>query len=150
MCCGFKITVFWDVTPAIVDSCQRSSEMLCVSTEVHGHTSECPDKLNSKSSCKTICAFFSGEMLLIRCSIFIGSAILNCDPGVAAESQIRSQASTCEICVGHSDSKTRFLSGYFCFPLSLSFRQCSLLIYSFIYSFIRHRCYIIPAVGSVG
>jgi hypothetical protein len=40
-----------------------------------------------------------------------------------------SQVSTYEICVGQSGTRSVFFPQYFGFPLSLSFHQCSIMIY---------------------
>jgi len=46
-----------------------------------------------------------------------------CRP-VTSGARIWSHVSSCEICGGQKRHRDRFVSQYFCFPLSVSFRQC--------------------------
>jgi len=46
------------------------------------------------------------------------------------EAWVRSQQDTCGIHGGQNSTVTIFLSGYFGFPFSASFRQCSILMFS--------------------
>lgn len=56
---------------------------------------------------------------------------------LSAEDRVRSQASLCEISGGHGSTRTSVsFSEYSGFPLSVTFHQCSVLIYGLIDSFI--------------
>jgi hypothetical protein len=51
------------------------------------------------------------------------------ESAVTAETQIRSQVSLRGIFGGQSGTGTGFFPKYLCFPLSVSFHQCSILIH---------------------
>jgi len=55
----------------------------------------------------------------------------DCRQHLTAEAEVRPQTSPYTICVGQSAvGHDRFLSGYFGFPMSLSFQHCSMIIHS--------------------
>ena len=74
------------------------------------------------------CVVRTGSLCIVQVELKSWMAEAVSRRRLTAEAQVRSQASTHEICGGHSGTGTHFSPSTSCFPLSVSFHQRSILI----------------------